>query len=387
MKIVKIEAFPLKIKKQHVYLGDTSSLSTPYDYYLRPKYRCPYSKNMETLLVKITTESGICGWGEALAPVIPEAAGTIVEKLFAPFLIGREATDIDVIWNMLYDTMRDRGYFTGFMVDAISAVDVALWDALGKYYHKPIYKLLGGAYRRKIPAYISGLPVGTTKEKVELALDWKEKGFKAVKLHIGFGMKEDIEIMSALRNAAGEDFGLMIDAHWNYTVADATKLGRAMEELNVDFLECPLNPEDLDGHAYLARTLDIPVALGESDRTHHQYKEHLIRQTCDILQPDVGRTGITELMRIAKLADTFNKPVAPHLSVGQGPCIAATLHCCAAMYNFYGMQEFQPTILPVANEFLEEPIVCENGQFCVPSGDGLGIKINEDKVREYSVNL
>lgn len=387
MQITKIEVFPLKIKKEHVYLGNTSSLETPYDYYLRPQYRCPYSKNMETLLVKITTDEGIFGWGEALAPVVPEVAGNIISNMFTPFLLGKDPTDIDVIWNLLYDTMRDRGYYTGFMVDAISAVDCALWDILGKYYKQPVYKLLGGSYRTEIAAYVSGLPVESLEEKMKLAESWKSKGFKAIKLHIGYGMKEDIRIMEALRNKLGDDFKLMIDAHWNYSVADAVKLGRAMEKLNVEFLECPLNPEDIEGYAELAATLDIPVALGEGERTHLQFKEHLLKKSCDILQPDVGRTGITELMRIAKLADAFNKPVAPHLSVGQGPCIAATLQCCASMYNFYGLQEFQPSILTVANEFLKDPIICENGFFKVPNSYGLGIDIDEEKVRQYSIKL
>ena len=385
MKISQIEVFPLKIRKEHVYLGDTGALNTEYDYYLRPKYRCPYSKNMETLLVKVTTDEGIEGWGEALVPVIPEAAGTIVSKLFTPFLLERDPLDIGVIWNLLYDTMRDRGYYTGFMVDAISAVDCALWDIAGKYYRKPVYKLLGGAYRTEIPAYISGLPVESLEDKVALALSWQAEGFGAVKLHIGYGMHEDIEIMTALREALGPDMKLMIDAHWNYTVADAIRLGRAMEALHVEFLECPLNPEDLDGHRELAAVLDIPIALGESERSKWQYKEHLMRRSCDILQPDVGRTGISEMMRIAQLAEVFNKPVAPHLSVGQGPCIAATLQCCAAMYNFYGMQEFQPSILPVANEFLKTPLVCRNGRFELPEGFGLGIEVDEERVREFSV--
>lgn len=385
MKITDIEIFPLKVKKNHVYLGGDFASGQPWDYYLRPEYRCPYSKNMETMLVKITTDEGICGWGEALAPVVPEVSGTIVSKLFAPFLLGRDPRDIKVIWNMLYGTMRDRGYYTGFMVDAISAVDCALWDIAGKYYGQPVYRLLGGAYRQDIPAYISGLPVEGLEKKVQLAKTWKEQGYSAIKLHIGYGMKEDIEIMAALREALGPEFVLMIDAHWNYTVAEAIRLGREMERLNVQFLECPLNPEDSDGYAELAAALDIPVALGESDRTHWQYKELLTKRSCDILQPDAGRTGITEMMRIAELAEVFGRPVAPHLSVAQGPCIAATLQCCAAMYNFYGMQEFQPSILPVANEFLKTPIICEQGRFKLPQGNGLGIEVDEEKVREFSV--
>lgn len=384
MQIEKIEVFPIRIKKDHVYLGATSALSSQYDYYLRPEYRCPYSKNMETLLVKLTTKSGLTGWGEALAPVLPDVAGRIISELFAPVLIGKSALDRGIIWNTLYSLMRDRGYYAGFMVDAVSAVDCALWDLIGKAMNQPVFQLLGGAYRKEIPAYVSGLPVPTLEEKVELALEWKEKGFSAIKLQIGYGMEEDIRIMSALRKALGDSFKLMIDAHWNYTVAQAVKLARRLEEMDVEFLECPLNPEDLNGYAELAATVDIPVALGEADRTHWQYKEILDKGSCDILQPDVGRCGITELMRIAELSELYGRPVAPHLSVGQGACIAATLHCDAALYNFYGMQEYQPSILPVANEFLVEPIVCEAGKLIVPEKSGLGIEFDEEKVRFYS---
>jgi len=384
MQIEKIEVFPIRIKKDHVYLGATSALSSQYDYYLRPEYRCPYSKNMETLLVKLTTKSGLTGWGEALAPVLPDVAGRIISELFAPVLIGKSALDRGIIWNTLYSLMRDRGYYAGFMVDAVSAVDCALWDLIGKAMNQPVFQLLGGAYRKEIPAYVSGLPVPTLEEKVELALEWKEKGFSAIKLQIGYGMEEDIRIMSALRKALGDSFKLMIDAHWNYTVAQAVKLARRLEEMDVEFLECPLNPEDLNGYAELAATVDIPVALGEADRTHWQYKEILDKGSCDILQPDVGRCGITELMRIAELSELYGRPVAPHLSVGQGACIAATLHCDAALYNFYGMQEYQPSILPVANEFLVEPIVCEEGKLIVPEKSGLGIEFDEEKVRFYS---
>jgi len=387
MTITKIEVFPVKIKKEHVYLGDTAALSGAYEYYLRPEYRCPYSRNMETLLVKLTTESGLTGWGEALAPVLPEVAGTVISRLFAPVLLGKRILDRGVIWNLLYDLMRDRGYYTGFMVDAIAAVDCALWDLCGKALGQPVCRLLGGAYRDRIPAYVSGLPVQSLEDKITLAKEWKEKGFNAIKLQIGYGIEEDLRIMAALRKAMGDDFRLMIDAHWNYSVAQAIRLARGLEELNVEFLECPLNPELTEGYAELAASVDIPVAMGEADRTHWQYKQLLDRKSCDILQPDVGRCGITELMRIAELAELYGKPVAPHLSVGQGACIAATLQCDAALYNFYGMQEFQPSILPVANEFLVNPIRCENGEFILPEGNGLGIEIDEDKVRYYSANM
>lgn len=387
MKIKQIEVFPLKIKKDHVYLGSNDNLNGIYDYYLRPEYRCPYSKNMETLIVKVTTESGIYGWGEALAPVLPEVAGIIIKNLFTPVLLNKDALDRNVIWNMLYDLMRDRGYYTGFMVDAISAIDCALWDIAGKRFDVPVYKLLGGAQRKSIPAYVSGLPVPSLEEKIELALKWKQKNFKAIKLQIGYGLKEDLHIMGELRKALGDDFKLMIDAHWNYTVPEAIQLAHGLEDLGVDFLECPLNPENLEGYAQLSNSVDIAVTLGEADRTHWQYKEILSKKSCDIVQPDIGRCGITELMRIADLAELYNIPVAPHLSVGQGACIASTLHCDAALYNFHGMQEYQPSILPVANEFLKEPIVCDNGCFEISEKAGLGIDFDEEKLKHHSCRI
>lgn len=384
MRIEAIEVFPVKIRKEHVYLGETKGLDSPYDYYMRPEYRCPYSKNMETLLVKITTQSGICGWGEALAPVLPEVAGMIISELFTPVLKGRNALDRGVLWNLLYDLMRDRGYYAGFMVDAVAAVDCALWDIAGKNAGLPVYRLAGGAYRKQIPAYVSGLPVPKLEDKIALAKDWKEKGFQAIKLQIGYGIDEDLRIMSALREVLGDDFGLMVDAHWNYTLPQAIRLAKRLEELDAAFLECPLNPEDLQGYAELTKEAAIPIAMGEADRTHWQYKEILDRGSCDIVQPDVGRSGITELLRIAQMAELYGRPVAPHLSVGQGGCIAATLHCDAALYNFHGMQEYQPSILPVANEFLLHPICCENGFLKVPDRPGLGIEYDEEKVRYYS---
>ena len=146
MQIKKIEIFPLKIRKEHVYLGDSAGLNSRYDYYLRPEYRCPYSKNMETFFLRLTADTGLEGWGEALAPVLPGVAGKIVGELFAPVLLGADPLDIRVIWNKLYGLMRDRGYYSGFMVDAISAVDCALWDLSGKAAGTQVYQLLGGAY-------------------------------------------------------------------------------------------------------------------------------------------------------------------------------------------------------------------------------------------------
>jgi L-alanine-DL-glutamate epimerase-like enolase superfamily enzyme len=381
MKIISVEVFPLKLKNGPLYLGSSAGLSAKSDYYIRPEYRSIYSRNLETLLVKITTESGVYGWGEALAPVGPEIAGEIIQRLFASFLIGQDARDIDVIWSRLYDSMRERGYFTGFMVDAITAVDVALWDILGKSVGLPVYRLLGGAYRREIPAYVSGIPKTTREERIALALEWKVKGFGAIKLHLGYGVHEDAEIAAYMREALGPRFRLMIDAHWQYSVPEAIQLGRKLERLDIDFLEAPTAPEDIEGTAEIARALDMAVAIGEAKRTRYQFKDRLLKRAADIYQPDVGRTGITEAKKIANMAEAFNIPIAPHLSVGQGICIAATLHLSAAIPNLY-ILEYQPTVLDTANTLLINPIVCDQGRYLLPEGPGLGVEINEALVRK-----
>ncbi|MCU6792295.1 mandelate racemase/muconate lactonizing enzyme family protein [Paenibacillus sp. WQ 127069] len=382
MKITSVDVFPLKIRNGPVYLGTSIGQSDESDYYIRPEYRSIYSRNLETLLVKITTDSGIYGWGEALAPVGPEIAGEIIERLFKNFLIGQDPRDIDVIWSRLYDSMRERGYFTGFMVDALTAVDVALWDILGKSVQLPVYQLLGGAYRREIPAYVSGIPKQTREERIELALEWKSKGFTAIKLHLGFGVYEDAEIAAYMREALGPRFRLMVDAHWQYSVPEAIRLGRALERLNIEFLEAPTAPEDIEGTAEITRALDIAIAIGEAKRTRYQFKDRLLKRAADIYQPDIGRTGITEARKIANLADAFNIPIAPHLSVGQGICIAATLHLSAAISNLL-IVEYQPTVMTAANSLLVRPLVCEQGRYLLPEGPGLGVDIDEEQLRKH----
>jgi L-alanine-DL-glutamate epimerase-like enolase superfamily enzyme len=382
LKITGIEIFPLRLRDEPVYLGDSKGLQSANDYYLRPEYRSIYSRNLETLLVKVTTDDGLYGWGEALAPVAPEVAGEIIERLFKPFLIGEDPRNIDVIWNKLYNSMRERGYFSGFMVDAITAVDIALWDILGKSVKLPVYQLLGGAYRTSIPAYVSGIPSNTKEERTRLALDWKARGFQAIKLHLGYGVHEDASIAAYMREALGDSFRLMIDAHWKYSVPEAIQLGRRLEALGIEFLEAPTLPEDIDGHAEICRALDMAVAIGEAKRTRYQFKERLVKRAADILQPDVGRAGISETRKIANLAEAFNIPIAPHLSVGLGICTAATLHLSAAIPNFH-ILEYQPTVLAAANKLLKEPIICEQGAYELPEAPGLGVELDEERLEAW----
>ncbi|WLI76437.1 mandelate racemase/muconate lactonizing enzyme family protein [Kosakonia sp. H02] len=380
MKISHIDCFPLKITPQQVYLGGEAQ-ENDADYYYRPEYRCVYSRKMETCLVKITTDSGHVGWGEALAPVVPQVIAELITQLFAPLLKGQSPFASQVLNSRMYDAMRDRGHITGYHIDALAAVDIALWDLKGQILDQPVYQLLGGAYREQVPCYVSGLPEPDLPARCALAKRWQEKGFNAVKLALGYGVREDIANVQAIRETLGDEAKIFLDAHWNYSVAQAADLANALHPFGLGFLEAPLLPEDIAGHRELRAKSPLPIALGETERTRYQFKPFIEQRAVDIVQPDVGRTGITELMHIASLAETWNLQVAPHLSVGLGPCIAASIHVAAAIPNLF-MLEYQPPVFAIANQLLTTPLVCEQGHYALPHAPGLGIEINEEKVRQ-----
>ena len=381
MRISKVEALPVRIKRDEAYLGSLPTSANPQAYFLRPPYRALYSAYFETAFVKVTTDDGFIGWGEALAPVAPETVQVIVEQLLAPALVGGDPLAGNVLWNVMYDLMRERGYYGGFMLDAISACDTALWDLRGKMLSQPVYQLLGGAYRDCVPCYVSGLPKPTAAERVELALSYVDKGFNAFKLAAGHGIREDAQSVEALRVALGDDATLLLDAHWVYHLDDAVRLGKVLEELGAGFFEAPINPEDIASHAQLADAIAIPVAIGETERTRYQFRPWLTQKAADILQPDVGRAGISEVVKIANMAEAFNVRIAPHLSVGLGICIGATLHAAAAIPNLY-LLEYQPPVFEVANMLLEAPLVCSGGSYELPRGAGLGVELDEKRLRE-----
>lgn len=381
MLIKKVETWRVKVKNDIPYLGEFEAEG---EYYLRPPYSCLYSKNFETLFVRIETESGAEGWGEALTPVGSSVVAEIINTLLSVILIGENALNTELLWSKMYESMRVRGHFTGFMLDAMAACDIALWDLKAKSLGCPLYQLLAGAYRTEVPCYISGLPEPTLEDRLNAALGWQQAGFGHIKIHAGYGVEEDIAFTRQLREVLGDSFGLMVDAHWGYTLNQAKALAKGLEDLGVLFLEAPLPPEDYEAHRELRLFARIDIALGEAERNRFQFKEILNSRAADLIQPDIGRVGITEFLRIAHLAEVYGVRVAPHLSTHHGLATAASIHLSAAMPNLF-MLEYQPVSLKMANQFLREPIQCERGSFIIPEGNGLGIELDLDKLAKVSV--
>lgn len=374
MRIERVETHAVKLRPAEAYLGTRPDGGQGDDYYLRPPWRSLYSDRFETLLVKITCTDSTYGWGEALAPVAPEVPQAIVERLLTPALIGQDPRLVRPLWSRLTGLMRERGHLVGHQADALAAVDIALWDLAGKAYGAPVHALLGGAFRAEVPTYVSGLPKPTDTERARLAADWAKKGVRAIKLHLGHGVDADLATYDAVA-AAHPDLRVAVDAHWAYDLADALRLGRALDERRAWFLEAPLVPEDLDGHRELAAALATPVAVGETLRNRYEFRAWLAARAVDLCQPDVARTGITEALAIAELAAAHHVPVAPHHSVGLGVAVAAGLHLATAIEAMPAF-EFQPVTMTVANRILTAPLPGGPVCFPVPDAPGLGVDVD-----------
>jgi D-galactarolactone cycloisomerase len=399
VKITCIEAIPVRGARDYVA---SAGLKTPELETAAPKTRvltsgygsrrhiCAYPRGYQSTLVRVHTDAGISGVGEAHSPLAPQVSATIVEQVLAPALIGQDPRAIDVLWERMYSTMRLRGHSTGFMTEAISGVDIALWDILGKALDLPVYMLLGGAHQTRIKAYASGVPGATSEQQVARARRFVEQdGFSAVKMSIG---RRDLEVeiaaVAAVAEALGDDAHLLVDAHGAYDATTALNLGREMQALGVYWLEDPLPPEDHSGYKMLSDALDMAIAAGETECNRYQFRDRLAERAVDILLPDICRAGgISETRKIAMLADCYNTPWAAHVSMGTPVHIAASLHLGAATPNFI-ICECPTHQNPLGNNLLREPILCQDGFFELPQGPGLGVELIEeelDKVRLVDV--
>jgi len=343
-----------------------------------------YSKNIETVFVKITTDDGIVGWGEVLAPTSPEVVATIIRTALAPILIGENPLQNQFLWDKMLNMLRVRGYTGGYLMDAMSGLDIAFWDIKGKYLNQPAYMLMGGKYRDKIPAYISSIPGATIDERMESIAQLVVSGNKAIKLHsVGESWRDALEMLTAIRKVYSPiQLKVMHDGHWNYTLGEARKFGYYMDELDLDFFECPLNPEDLYGHVKLAEGMNTPIALGESMRSLYTFNEWVKAGAVEVLQPDMGRCGITDMLRIATIAEANGLKVAPHLSVHQNVGFAASVHYSAAISNLHSF-EYQPVSLGVAAEYSDCGVKLENGFINISENPGLGVTIDEKILSKY----
>lgn len=338
-------------------------------------------RTREVAVVTVETDEGLSGTGESLGH--PPVVISIIQNCLAPLLIGQSPEDINRLWEIMLRGCWFRSQ-TGIPVEAMSAIDIALWDLKGKALGVPVYSLLGGAFRKEIPVYATGMYFKDPVELAEEASALVETGFRAVKMKIGYpeGPKKDIDQVARVRAAIGDQTGLMVDANGAYDVPTAAALSRELRYLDVRWFEEPLRAHgphhDLEGYRQLKRNSEVPIAWGEAEYLTDGILPYLMNRCVDILQPDVCRFGgISECVRAVHAARLFHTRYAPHFwTTGIG--LAATLHLAAAAGSVFLVCEFDQSINPLRDHILEEPFVLSNGCLRVPDGPGLGITVNAD---------
>ena len=334
------------------------------------------------LLVQVETDEGVTGFGSCSGNgAILEV---MIERAFKPLLVGKNPLKVDELWETSYFRSIAKEFGSrGLGVVALSGVDIALWDILGKVKRQPVFQLLGGAARDKVPVYATALYPEEPSEVVKKAHAFAHKGFRAVKIKVGFDLAQDVEIVRAVRAELGKDFTLMTDANQGYTVAVALKAAEAFAACGAAFLEEPLFVEDIAGHASLKAQGKIPIALGENLHTRFAFENFIARGAVDILQPDVARAGgISEAVEIAALAARHGLAVSFH-TWGDAVALAASLHLAAALKNS-SVMELDCTENPLRSELLKEPLEAQNGFMLPPQGAGLGIELDPRALKRFA---
>ena len=381
MKITDIEVFVLK-----------TSLDTPF------AFSQGWVTQRSATLVRVTTENGLQGWGEAFAQGLepPEIAAAAIEHALKPLLVGESALDIAVLWNKMYSRTRDYGR-KGSVVAAISAVDTALWDIAGHFYQQPVYQLLGGASRTSVKPYATGFyRVNGQNESARLAdeaVQHADAGFTAMKVKLGFGLRDDIEVMQSIGEAlADPDIELMVDTNHAYGRRDARYLGEMLEQYNLRWYEEPVVPEDIDGYAELRQVLSVPIAGGENEHTCYGFNTLFQRNAVDIAQPDIGSCGgISAARDVAILAQANGVMVNPHVW-GSAIAQAASLQLLAwlpvthhSLFAAEPILEYDLSSHPFRQDLVTEPVSMQSGVVQVPNGPGLGIEVRMDTIEQHRV--
>lgn len=373
MEITKVEAIPLRLP----------IVSTAID------------GSQDDLVVKIHTDEGIVGIGEVDAP--PTIVKAIIEaptshgwsRGLGETILGANPLEVEKVWDLMYAATIYHGR-RGVVISAISGIDIALWDILGKAKGKPVWKLLG-ASRSRIAPYASIYPFGSTPEAVtKTAQTWAQRGFRAAKFQcspFGRDPRYDVKLVEAARKGLGTKNDLMVDACmcWKDPKA-AIAVAKSIEKYDVYWIEAPFPPDDVESYAELADAVDVKIAGGDLNlTTRFEFEDLIKRGHVDVVQPDVTHSGgITELTRIAKLADSHKKEFAGH-AYKTGIGLAATLQVDLAAPSAKYL-EFSVNQSVLRKELTKESLEIDREGFVnAPDAPGIGVELNEETMRKYKM--
>jgi len=372
MKIVDIKAYPTSFPlppERRVALGIGTATKR------------------DAVMVKVTTESGLTGWGESHHARAPGSIGHLVNTTLRGLILGMDASDVVGVWSRIYKMQLGSHGMGAACAMAMSGIDQALWDIRGKAVGWPLYKLLGGS-NRPVPAYAGGISLGyqPPDSLVAEAAPMLEAGYKALKLRIGDTVNADIQRMTAIRRRFGDDLAILTDANTGYTVADVHRVMPAMDELTIGWLEEPFPAHDHRSYAQARGFGRTPLAAGENHYTRFEFHRVIEDRVIGILQPDLSKCGgITEALRIAAMASAWKLPIHPHSSM-TGLNHAVSIHFLAAIDN----GGYFEADLSVANKFRDE--LCSAAwtigrDGCVRPLDkpGIGVEVDEKFLAAHPV--
>lgn len=364
MLIAKVEPFPVRIPFKR---GSRSAPAAWGDKDLPAA---------DSLLVKVTTDQGLEGWGEAFGFRAVTSAKLAIEELIAPLCIGRDAARIAPL---MVDIQKKLHVFgrSGPLMYALSAVDIALWDIAGKVADAPLHRLLGGAGAADLPCYASLVRFSDpalVRANIRRAI---EAGFRSLKLH-----EVELPAIQAAREEAGPDVEIMLDVNCAWTLNEARARAEELKEVRLKWLEEPIwPPENYDGLATLRRTSGIPIAAGENASTLLEFERLMAAGAVDFVQPSPAKAGgVTELCKVFPLAAIHNVAVMPH-TFYDGPGLLAAIHATAALGTGESMIEWR--CFDLEAQLYGGALIPEHGRISVPRGPGLGFDPDRNVVRDY----
>jgi L-alanine-DL-glutamate epimerase-like enolase superfamily enzyme len=339
-------------------------------------------QGLEFIFVEIGTDTGLFGTGISYTVDIGGTAiKTLIDDYLANLIVGMDPLDYEQIWHKLHRQSRRLGLGVNSL--AIAAIDVAIWDLIGKYYQQPLYKLLGGA-RSRIKSYISEINLSGTDTVADLVRrvdDYVAQGYHTVKIKIGKDdLAEDMERISKVQERLGPGGTVLVDLNQKWTASEAINKASKLDGLNLGWIEEPTLCHDIEGHQALKRSVRTPIALGESLYSKRQFLDYLQAGAVDFVQADVAFVGgITEWLKIAHLADSFGKPMAPHFMM------ELSLQLLCGVQNGFMLENVVGGSLTELG-LLEKPITVTDGVGIPPDLPGHGIVLDKEAVKSYELS-
>ena len=371
MRITKLEAIPISFpvpENKSVRLGIGKSVKR------------------DSVLVRVETDDGVVGWGEAHHGRAPGAIARLIDTTMRELIINHDALDINGIWSKVYKMQISSHGMGAASVLALSGIDLALWDIRSQVMQQPLYRLLGGA-PRKIKAYAGGIALGwqDINSLADEALEHIANGYRALKLRVGDTAEKDIARVQAVRKAVGPDIDILVDANTNYTLQDIRKVMPSFDEAGVSWLEEPFPPQDRKAYE-LARTLGrVPFAAGENHYTRYEFATLLDDGNVQFIQPDLSKAGgITESLRIAAMASAYKLTINPHTSA-TAINMGNTIHFLSAIDNPGYFEGDVTSLNPFRDEMMDKlAYQLDKDGFVTPYDSiGIGMKINLDFVKDH----